>query len=357
MRPSDTATVSTEIPAGRPAKRVKCVVWDLDDTVWDGTLLEGGFLGLRPGIPETIKGLDARGVLNSIASKNDYAAAIAKLEQAKLSDYFLYPQICWGPKSRSIERIAEQINIAMETIVFVDDQPFEREEVSAVLPQVRCIEAAQAANLVELLDLKDAPVTDESRTRRAMYQAADTRNRMEETFVGTSEMFLATLGMTVTIAPAEEADLDRAEELTVRTNQLNSTGRTYSRQQLATLCASPKHKLFVVSLDDKYGTYGRVGLALLELREALWHLRLLLMSCRVMSRGIGGIVLHHLMRQAKASNVRFTADLIQTDRNRVMLVTFRFAGFREIRRDGKYLLLEHDLAAIPLAPSYVAVVA
>jgi len=351
------ATVSTDIPAGRPAKRVKCVVWDLDDTVWDGALLEGGVLNLRPGIPEVIMGLDARGVLNSIASKNDYAAAMAKLEQAKLADYFLYPQIGWDPKSQSIERIAEQVNIAVETIVFVDDQPFEREEVSFALPQVRCIEATEAANLVELLDLEDAAVTDESRTRRVMYQAAYARQRIEETFVGTSEMFLATLGMIVTIAPAGEADLDRAEELTVRTNQLNSTGRTYSREQLAALSVSPEHKLFVVSLDDRYGTYGRVGLALLELREDLWTLRLLLMSCRVMSRGIGGIVLHHLMRQAKAAGVRFAADLIQTDRNRVMLITFRFAGFRESRQDGKCLFLEHDLAAIPPAPAYVTIVA
>jgi FkbH-like protein len=308
-------------------------------------------------VHEVIAALDERGVLNSIASRNDYAAAAAVLEKMNLMDYFLCPQICWGAKSSSIKRIAERINIALETIVFVDDQPFEREEVAGVYPQVRCLDAANASNLLDLLSLRDLPATEEARTRRAMYQADHQRQRDEEMFVGSNEMFLATLTMVVTIEAARAADLDRAEELTVRTNQLNSTGRTYSKEHLEALRTSPGHRLLIISLDDKYGTYGRAGLALLELKNDEWCLKLLLMSCRVISRGIGGIVLNHLLHQARRAGVGFTAEFVTTGRNRLMDVTFRFAGFQEVWRDGECFLLKHKLEAIPEIPSYVKIVA
>jgi FkbH-like protein len=363
MTHSETITASAvasgrrETESTKTAKPVKCVVWDLDNTLWDGTLLEGDALRLRQEVLEVIIALDERGVLNSIASRNDHAATLAVLEQMNLKDYFLCPQICWDTKSSSIKRIAERINIALDTIVFVDDQPFEREEVAAVYPQVRCFDAADASNLFGLLSLHDLPATEEAKTRRAMYQADDQRQCDEEMFIGSNKMFLATLNMVVTIAEAGEADLDRAEELTVRTNQLNSTGRTYSKKHLEVLRTSPGHRVLVVTLDDKYGTYGRVGLALLELRNDGWNLKLLLMSCRVISRGIGGIVLYHLLHQARRAGVGFTAEFVATGRNRLMHIAFRFAGFQEVWREGESSLLKHELEAIPEVPSYVRIVA
>jgi FkbH-like protein len=99
--------------------------------------------------------------------------------------------------------------------------------------------------------------------------------------------------MVMTISPARGDDLERAEELTVRTSQLNSTGRTYSREQLAELGQSDDHRLLIARLEDRYGSYGRIGPALVETGDTHWTVKLLLTSCRVMSRGVGTVLLDH----------------------------------------------------------------
>jgi FkbH-like protein len=109
---------------------------------------------------------------------------------------------------------------------------------------------------------------------------------------GPKEEFLATLEMIFTIAPCREEDLKRAEELTVRTNQLNSTGFTYSYKELDELRQSPRHQLLISSLEDRHGTYDKIGLTLIEMSPEVSTVKLLLMSCRLMSKAVGMIMLH-----------------------------------------------------------------
>ena len=161
-----------------------------------------------------------------------------------------------------------------------------------------------------------------------MYQSDAVRDEVEQEFVGTNEEFLATLDMTFTISRARREDLQRAEELTVRTNQLNSTGRTYSYEELDELRESPDHLLLVASLTDRFGSYGKIGLALVEKGRPAWHLRMMLMSCRVMSRGVGMVLLNHVMWLAKADGATLRADFVETGRNRMMHVTYAFAGLQ-----------------------------
>ncbi|MEV3914139.1 HAD-IIIC family phosphatase [Streptomyces canus] len=335
---------------------VKCVVWDLDNTVWDGVLLEDGDVKLRPGVVEVIRTLDGRGILHSIASRNDHDAAMAKLEEFGIAEYFLYPQITWDNKSDSIRVIAETINIGIDTLAFVDDQPFERDEVSYAHPQVLCVDALDAERLPDLPRMQPRFVTEDSRERRHLYRADAQRNQAEESHQGTNEEFLASLGMRFVISPAEERDLQRAEELTVRTNQLNATGYTYSYDELNAFRQSPDHDLLVAGLEDTYGTYGKIGLALVERRSDVWTVKLLLMSCRVMSRGVGSALLVHLIRRAAEARVRLRAEFVPTDRNRTMYVTYKFAGFREQAKNGEVSVLEHDGARVPQFPPYMEVV-
>ncbi|HET9138358.1 HAD-IIIC family phosphatase [Actinophytocola sp.] len=335
--------------------RIKCVVWDLDNTLWDGTLLEGGEVTVRPEVVAEIRRLDDIGILHSIASKNDYDAAMARLRAEGLDEYFLYPQINWNPKSASIEQIAKSINIGIDALAFVDDQPFERAEVEHAHPSVITVDALEVDTVLKNPAFEPRFVTDESKLRRLMYRGDVERNRQEQEYQGTSEEFLATLDMHFTIRPAQLEDLRRAEELTVRTNQLNSTGRTYSYEELDELRQSPDHLLLVASLTDRYGSYGTIGLALAECGRPAWHLRMLLMSCRVMARGVGTVLLNHLMSLAKADGAVFRADFVETGRNRVMYVTFAFAGFTEVERDGAQLVLESDLERIQGFPDYLTV--
>lgn len=340
--------------ADKPTQgRIKCIVWDLDGTLWDGVLLEDDAVTVRPDVVEHIRRLDAMGVLHSVASKNDRETALAKLRTLGLAELFVYPQISWNSKSSSIRLISQALNLGLDAFAFVDDQPFERAEVAHEIPGVTCLDVAGLDEALARPEFMPRFITDESARRRAMYQAQITRDELEREFTGTSEEFLASLEMAFTIEPARRADLQRAEELTVRTNQLNATGRTYSYEELDTLRASPDHLLLVASLTDKFGSYGKIGIALVEKCARVWHLRMLLMSCRVMSRGVGMVLLNHIMRLAAEAGVELRADFVETGRNRMMQVTYAFAGFREAGRDGARVELAADLASVQPPPAYV----
>jgi len=332
---------------------IKCVVWDLDNTVWDGILLEDAEVKLRPHVVEILKTLDERGILHSIASRNDHATAMAKLQEFGIDEYFLYPQINWNSKAASVGQIAKDINIGLDTIAFIDDQPFEREEVAFTHAKVLCIDSAQLDDLLDRPELNPRFITEDSRIRRRMYMADIRRNREEAEWVGPTEEFLATLDMIFTIAPAKEEDLKRAEELTVRTHQLNTTGYTYSYEELDAFRTSPRHKLLVSSLEDRHGTYGKIGLTLIECDPDIWTVKLLLMSCRVMSKGVGMIMIHHVLRLAKDAGVKLRAEFLSTDRNRQMLITYRFAGFKEVDKVGDVAIMENNYSAIQPPPPYV----
>ncbi|MCK4259504.1 MAG: HAD-IIIC family phosphatase [Halanaerobiales bacterium] len=259
--------MKTEETLKSSEKKVKCLVWDLDNTLWDGVLLEDDNVELREGVTDIIKELDRRGILLSIASKNSHEDAWEKVKELQLDEYFIYPQINWNSKSSSITKIAESINVGIDTFAFIDDQPFELEEVASVHPDVICINASKLDDLLDMPEMTPRFITKDSKMRRLMYKSEAKRKETEEEFVGTQEEYLASLNMELSIAPAEEDDLQRAEELTVRTNQLNTTGYVYSYDELNKLRKSDKHKLLMAELNDRFGTYGKIGLALIECEE------------------------------------------------------------------------------------------
>jgi len=349
------STEATMLKIVESKTSVKCVVWDLDNTLWDGTLLEDEAVRLKPEIPEIIKTLDSRGILQSIASKNDPEPALAKLSEYDLDQYFLYPQINWNSKSGSIVAIADAINIAVDSFAFIDDQEYELEEVRYSLPGVLCINASHLDRLLALPQMNPRFITEDSKYRRLMYINDRRRQDAEESFTGPREDFLATLDMEFTIARAKEEDLKRAEELTVRTHQLNTTGYTYSYEELKELLTSERHHVLIAGLTDKFGSYGKIGLSVIECDGDVWTIKLLLMSCRVMSRGVGTIFMNHIMRLAKERNARLHAEFIPNGRNRMMYVTYKFANFKEIESAGDKTILENDLSKPYQFPDYVKI--
>src|ERR1700731_4550951 len=149
-----TETRLADPPAtSRKPKTVKCVIWDLDDTLWTGTLLEDKEVSLRPGVRTILETLDGRGILNSIASRNDYVSTMQVLKTLGIEEFFLYSQIGWGAKSGAVKAIAAELNIGLDTLLFVDDQQFEREEVAFALPDVRTFDALDIDRLLDRDDL------------------------------------------------------------------------------------------------------------------------------------------------------------------------------------------------------------
>ncbi|WP_402721337.1 HAD-IIIC family phosphatase [Janthinobacterium rivuli] len=334
---------------------IKCVIWDLDGTIWNGTLLEDRDVELKPSVIDTIRALDGRGILQSVASKNDHDVAWPVLESMELGQYFLHPQINWSGKADSVRAIGERLGIGLDTLAFIDDRVEERDEVHFFLPQVTVIDAADIGSILDLPRLQSGAVTSDARARRQMYQADIARTDAEEKFAGTRDAFLQTLGMQMVISRASTDDLRRVEELTLRTNQLNTTGRTYSLEALEALANSPDHLLLIAKLEDRHGSYGTIGLTLVEKNATAWTIQLLIMSCRVITRGVGTVLLGYLLRLATASGVRLRADFVHTERNRQMYMTYKFSGFHEQANAAESIVLEHDLRRINPYPSYISV--
>lgn len=308
---------------------VKCLVWDLDDTLWEGTLLEGDDIRPRDGVLRVIAELDSRGILQSVCSRNDHDSAWERLGQLGLAGYFVVPQIGFGRKSDAVRRIADRLEFDLATIAFIDDQPAERAEVAFHLPQVRCYAAEQMSSLTRLAAFTPATVTADARRRRQMYQASDRREAEQTSFAGPDQEFLRSLNLVMRIARATEEDIARLCELTVRTSQMNATGLHHSEAALRAFLDEPGEVVLATALADRFGPYGTVGVTLLARHPGVWHLRLLATSCRAMTCGAGSVMLNWLTGQAARAAVHLVADFRATPRNRIAELAYRFAGFGE----------------------------
>ncbi|GKX30077.1 hypothetical protein SH1V18_25570 [Vallitalea longa] len=337
-------------------KKIKCVVWDLDNTLWDGVLIEDGEVTLKDNILNIIEQLDHRGILQSISSKNNYEDAMTKLEEFGIKEYFLYPQISWSSKSQAVKEIISCLNIGANTIAFIDDQNFERDEVKNSIPEVSCFSADEIGDILDNELFIPDFITKDSMRRREMYIADYHRKKVEETYQGPQEDFLASLNMNISIRNARDEDLDRVVELTERTNQLNTTGYTYSYEELKLMQDSDIHKLLIIGLDDKYGTYGKIGIILIDTSNEQWVLELFIMSCRVMSRGIGTILLNYIMDMAQTADKELYAKFIPTNKNKMMQLTYNLAGFKVFEKRDDYILMKNDLTRIQKIPEYVTLV-
>ncbi len=335
---------------------IKCVVWDLDNTIWNGTLLENSMIELRENITEIIHEIDNRGILQSIASRNEEQIALAKLKEFELEEYFLFPQIHWNSKAESIDTIAKQLNIGIDSLAFIDDRPEELAEVAFYHPEVHCIHADQISELLKMQRMVPPFKSENQLNRRLMYQASIKRDEAEKEYSGSREEFLSSLEMVLTIFPAKEKDLERAEELTVRTNQLNATGRIYSKEELNQYRKDPNYLLLMAKLEDRFGDYGHIALALVEKSQSCWTIKVLLSSCRVMSRGIGTIILTYLIHLAQHEEATLLADFIPTDKNRVMRITYQFAGFKEIDKQEDVVKFQYAEDQKATFPEYMEII-
>jgi FkbH-like protein len=318
----------------------KCIIWDLDNTLWDGTLIEDGqqTLRIRQAVVDVIRATDQRGILHSIASKNNHDDALAVLRAFGLTEYFLYPQIGWQPKSEAIARIASLLNIGIDTIAFVDDQPFEREEVSAALPQVTVIDAAECSNIPHRPECQ-VPVTKESRNRRLMYRQEEHRNAAQNSCGGDYLAFLKECDLEVGIGALDDSNLKRVYELAQRTNQMNFSGNRYPEAQLKDIMTAPCLETYVIDCRDRFGDYGIVGFALVDIQGP--RLLDLMFSCRIQAKRVEHAILAFLLKRfVSGKKQNFYANFRRTPKNVPSGKVFDDMGFESIgETDGVYSLI------------------
>lgn len=323
-------------PAPSDARPVKVVVWDLDETLWTGTLAEDGAAGVRPR-PEAvaaIRALDARGVLQSIASKNDATEALAALEGFGLAEFFLHPQIHWGPKSQSVAQIAAALDLGLDSFVFVDDQPFERAEVSERHPTVRLMTHTEVAAMLGHAWF-DLPATAESSQRRAMYQAEAARAQAFQSNPEDYLVFLRGCAIRSQVRALDAADAERVYELSQRTNQLNFRGAKYSREAMQAMLAPGLDRLnLTVRCEDRFGDYGLIGFIAVDL--AAGEITDLFMSCRVQRKRVEQAVFAWIAGEARTrGHTALAARHIPTDRNAASRSMLEELGFAVAESNGE----------------------
>ena len=272
--------------ASAPQPGVKCVLWDLDNTLWDGVLIEDGVDGVRlnPRAAAAIIELDERGILNSVLSKNSEADAVAALRKFGLYEYFVAPSISWNPKSLAITPLAKKLNINADTFLFVDDQPFERAEVSAAHPEVEVFDVSQLKNLLQHPRVQGEK-SREARQRRIMYQQEALREQaLGESGVEDIATFLKSCNLKLEIEILSDININRVFELTERTNQLNYSGERLGWPALERVMNDPGKLGLVLRASDKFGDYGIIGFALVDTGN--WIVECFFMSCRVQRKKV-----------------------------------------------------------------------
>ncbi|HYW85154.1 MAG TPA: HAD-IIIC family phosphatase [Spirochaetia bacterium] len=335
----------------------KCLVWDLDDTLWDGTYLEGA-VTVRPEARRAIEELDRRGILHSIASRGEEEPARDVLRAEGLLDFFLVPHINWDPKPKNIIAISRALDISLDSIMFIDNDRFEREQVTYMLPEVMVIDASLLAALIDHPSLRVAHVTEEARRRRDFYAAEQQRELAGRDYPD-RRTFLESCAMKLILRPMTPGDLPRVLELMSRTHQLNTVGRMLDQSELSSILRDRGlFSVMVAELSDRFGGYGTVGTAIVESDASLWKLRYLAVSCRVLGRGVERAILSALLQDAARRGLsQAEAAYRDTGRNRAMLALYQIMGFRRsngCEEDGT-AVFSRTLDGAPAVPSWIEV--
>lgn len=326
---------------------VKVVVWDLDGTLWPGVALESD--GLPAPYPAALAALDtlaARGILVSVASRNP--AEVGELvERSALAGRFVAAQYGWGRKVDALRRIAAELDLGLDALAFVDDDPMERADVERTLPEVTVLAPHEVADALSWPEFDPGPVTAAARSRVDSYRQRERRRAARSAFDGSEEDFLRWCELRATLRPAATGDRDRLVELARRTTQYNSTG--------AELPAGGE--AVVLSLADRFGDDGLVGVAAVSAPDGPeWTVDLVAVSCRAGGRRAVPVLLTGVARLARSRGAQRLSVLCRlTERNVPIRLGLKQAGFTAAGRTGDVAAYTLDLAEIPAYPGWITV--
>jgi FkbH-like protein len=345
----------------------KCLILDLDNTLWGGVIGDDGLGGisLGPGVPAGeafaefqayVKTLKERGVLLAVASKNEPATALQPFREhpdtvLREADFSCFVAN-WEPKDGNIRHIAKQLNIGLDSVVFFDDNPAERQLVGTSLPQVAVHNVPQDPSLfVQSLDaaqwFETLTVTDEDRKRSDFFQKQGARELLEKSTANYDE-YLQHLQMTATIEPVSESNLDRTTQLINKTNQFNLTTLRVTESEVREFGSSSDYYTATTRLADKFGDNGLISVVVGRIdaadRESL-RVDLWLMSCRVLKRGVEILDMEQLLAFCRQRGVRrVLGRYVPTAKNKLVESHYQALGFEQVESAGPATEWVYDVA-------------
>jgi FkbH-like protein len=354
-------------------KVAKALVIDLDNTLWGGVIGEDGMAGIKLGseypgaafqaVQRALLDLHRRGMLLAICSKNNQEDALEAIQKHPgmllKPEHFAAMRINWGDKSQNLREIAHELNIGVDALAFVDDNPIERQQVRTALPEVFVVDLASDP-MSFAKTIRDCPVFErltlsaEDQQRGAMYQAQREREQFEQA-ITSREDFYRSLQQEAEISPLTQANLARIAQLTNKTNQFNLTTRRYSEQQISELAAKPGWDCYSIRVRDRFGDNGLVGVAITHQQGDVAEIDTFLLSCRVIGRTLETAFLSFLASQARSKGARrLQGWFLPTKKNAPARNFYSEHGFTAAHRNGDGTLWSLDLGPNPLpSPEWI----
>lgn len=331
----------------------KCIVLDLDNTLWGGIVGEDGFDGIKIGqnpigkafieFQNVLLALHQRGIILTINSKNNFDDAIRVIREhpdmVLREENFSCMKINWNDKVSNMQQIANELNISLDSMVFFDDDPVNREYVKLSIPQVLTVELPQdaalyAKTLIYMNDFHLSKITQEDIHRGKMYFQDKQRKDLEISVTNLTE-FLKQLDIKLKIKKANDFTIPRISQLTLKTNQFNLTTRRYQEEEIKKFTNDQNYLVGCVQVEDKFGDNGITGVFIIKKEnKSEWIIDTFLLSCRIMGRGIEEGILAYILQKAKEEGiVKVKGEFIPTKKNKPSENFFFDYGFKQ---EGNY---------------------
>ncbi|MBN1394023.1 MAG: HAD family hydrolase [Pirellulales bacterium] len=345
----------------------KALISDLDNTLWGGVIGEDLLEGIRIGPPSAegegylelqryLRELKQRGVLLAVCSKNNLADAEEPFRKhadmlLKLDDFVSF-KADWSDKPSNIEQMAQELSLGLDSFVFLDDNPLEREYVRARLPQVAVVECGSKpwemlAALRRGMYFESVALTEEDLARHESYRGNAARTAAEKC-APSMESFLKELEMISSHGPVDAQTLPRVAQLTNKTNQFNLTTRRYTEDQVKAMAESPDWWCHWFRLADRFGDHGLIGVIIAEKNADRWRVDTWLMSCRVLGRQMEEFMSACLLSAAKKEGASLVVgEFIPTARNSLVADLYPRLGFMPRagnEREYEFSLLEREIS-------------
>ena len=340
----------------------KCIVLDLDNTLWGGIVGEDGFnkikLGPQPPgnayveFQKYLLALHERGIILAVNSKNNLEDAIQVIKEHPnmilREKHFACLKINWNDKVTNLKNIAQELNIGLDSMVFLDDDQVNRDFVRETLPEVLTVELPKdpslyASTLTELNDFDTMKITEEDKQRGKMY--TQQRKRVEsEKNSASFEEYLKQLNIKIHIKKADEFTIPRISQLTLKTNQFNLTTKRYQEEDIKTFSQDKKKIVGCAQVEDKFGDNGITSVFIIKKdNEEEWIIDTFLLSCRVIGRGIEEGILDYIINEARKNNIkRIIGNFIPTKKNKPSESFLSNFGFKKVNDYWIYSLEKHS---------------
>ncbi len=348
----------------------KCIILDLDNTLWGGIVGEDGFNGIKLG-PEPpgnsfmefqriLLSLHQRGIILAINSKNNFEDAIKVIKEHPYmilkEEHFASMRINWKDKVTNMKELVKDMNIGLDSLVFIDDDPVNREFVKSVYPEIEVINlpndpSTYASIIKNIIDFSVLKITDEDKNRGKMYLKQKMISKLEES-TPDLQTFLSQLNLKILIKNVDEFTLPRVSQLTLKTNQFNLSTKRYQESDINNMIQDSNFIVSCVKVEDKFGDNGITGVFIIKKENKHeWILDTFLMSCRIMGRDIEKGMMAHIINNAKESGIKkIKANFFPTQKNKPIEY---FLTNYEFKKNGD--LWEYNIKSRIKFPEYITV--